>query len=388
MNVTVFFKLTFYFTTVLLFLSCGNEKDKATEAYKISIDPSYIKNISHVMVKNFFKSIGTVESKTSTKISSKIVGHVQMVKVKEGDKVKKGDLLISLRSNELKARLDESENVLLEMKRSLSAAEAAKEEADALLTLASVTYKRFKELKEKESISIQEFDEIKAQYEVARARINKADEAIAAFQAKKRQAESSLKAAETYYEYTKIRAPFSGVITQKSVNKGDLASPGFTLMILEDYNNYRLKAVVDESKVKKITLGQKVDIVIEALSEERIEGRVKEIIPRVDPVTRKFLVKIDLPLISGIMSGMYGKAYFPMEDQPLLLVPQKALSECGQLSSLFVVNENGVVERRLVKVGKRYGDNIEILSGISPDESIIVDKLYQLTEGCILKEGK
>ena len=117
-----------------------------------------------------------------------------------------------------------------------------------------------------------------------------------------------------------------------------------------------------------------------------MKGKVAEVIPRIDPATRTFQVKIDLPPLSGITSGMYGKAFFPMGKTSLLLVPQSAVIECGQLSGLLMVNEKSQVERRLVKVGKIYGDRIEILSGLNQGESVVVRDLDRLKEGCFVEK--
>jgi len=115
-----------------------------------------------------------------------------------------------------------------------------------------------------------------------------------------------------------------------------------------------------------------------------MKGRVAEIVPHIDPGSRTFKVMIDLPQVSGIKSGMYGKAYFPIGKTSLLLVPKTALAECGQLSSLYIVDEEGVVERRLIKAGKEYDDKIEILSGLDPGESVVVRDLVNVTEGCLV----
>lgn len=371
---------------VIIFVGCGKGEEETKSPPKVTIDPAAIEKISPVMVDDLYRSVGTVKSRTTTQLSSKVMGYVQEVKVKEGDTVKEGDLLVDLKSSELESRLEGARNSIAEIERNLSEAEAAKEEAQAHLALAEVTYQRFKELLDKQSVSTQEFDEVNAKYKVAKATVMRAEETIGSLEARKKQAQSTMEEAETYYGYTKVKAPFSGIITHKNVDEGDLAVPGNTLLVMEDNQHYQLEAIADESKVEKITIGQEIEVSLDALGEEGIMGKVVEIIPRIDPATRTFQVKIDLPLSLGIKSGMYGKAFFPIGKSSLLLVPKTALVECGQLSTLFVVNEKNQVERRLVKVGKPYEDRVEILTGLDPGESVIIRDLCKIKEGCLVEK--
>jgi len=367
-----------------LFTGCGQEEHNVEGPPKVTVDPATVKKILPVTVDDVYRSVGTVLSKNTTQIAGKVMGHVKEVKVKEGDKVKRGDLLIVLKGEELKYRLESARNAVLEIERRLAEAEAAKEEAEAQLGLTKTTLHRFKNLLARESVTPQEFDEVKAKYDVATARVKRAEKAIGSLKAKKQQVESSRKEASTYYDYTQIKAPFSGLITQKMIYEGDMAIPGNTLLVLEDNQHYQLETFVEESKIKKISVGQEAEVRLDALGQEQMKGRVAEIVPHIDPGSRTFKVKIDLSQVSGIKSGMYGKAYFPIGKTSLLLVPKTALAECGQLSSLYIVNEESVVERRLVKVGKDYDDKVEILSGLDPGELVVVHDLVNVTEGCLV----
>lgn len=367
---------------VLLFIGCGKESDKTKNQSEVTLDPAHVEKVTPLIVDNLYRSVGTVKSKNVAQISPKVIGYVQEVKVREGDKVKKNDLLVVLKSKELKSRLEGAKNSLSEAKRNLSEAEAANEEAQAQFHLAEITYQRFKDLMDRQSVSRQEFDQAKANYEMAKARLRRAEETIGSLHAKKKQVESSLEEARAFFGYTRVKAPFSGIITQKIVYEGDLAIPGNPLLVLEDNQNYQIEAIVDESNVGKITNGEEVDVVLDALGETKIKGKVSEIIPRIDPASRTFPVKIDLPLQSTIKSGMYGKVYFPIGKRAKILVPKEALIECGELSSIFTINHAGRVERRLVKEGKEYNSKVEILSGLDPGESIVVREVFKFKEGC------
>jgi len=367
---------------LVLDVGCEKHGKPKKERSTISVDPATVAKVVPATVDDLYRCVGTVVSKTTSEIAGKVMGHVACVKVKEGDRVEKGDLLIELRSQELKSRLEAAKNSLLEIERTLREAVAAGEEAGAQLALAEATYERYQGLTERQSVSLQEFDEVTANYEVAKARVRQSEEAIASLEAKKNEVKASMEEAKTYYAYTRIEAPFSGIITQKMIDEGDLAMPGNTLLVLEVDDQYQLAALVDESKAGMIQRGDELKVVLEALGQENMRGKVSEIIPHVDPATRTFEVKINLPQVPGLKSGMYGKAYFPVGKASVLLVPKTALAECGQLTSVYVVGEDGVVRRRLVKTGKAYDGSIEILSGITGGESVVMRDLFKVTEGC------
>jgi len=363
---------------------CGTENEKQNHQPGVMVDPAHVEKINPMMLDDLYRSVATVKSKNTARISSKVMGYVLEVTVKEGDMVKEGDVLVVLQSKELESRLEGAKNALSEIESNISEAEAAKAEAHAQLQLAKITFQRFKELRERESVSQQEFDQANATYEVAKARQRRAEQTLASFYSKKRQTAASLDEAKTFYDYTHLKAPYPGLISQKMVYEGDLASPGTPLLVLEDNRHYQLEAIVDESKSGRIKTGQDVDVSVDALGEGRIKGKVAEIIPNIDSVSRTFQVKIDLPLLPQVTSGMFGKAYFPMGKRTMMLVPKGALLECGELSSLLVVNQKGRVERRLVKEGREYHGKVEILSGLNPGESIVAQDVFKVKEGCMV----
>lgn len=367
-----------------LVLSCGKEGEKQIGQPGVFVDPAQVQKVIPVMVDKLYRSVGTVKSKNTAQISSKVMGYISEIRVKEGDVVKEGDLLAVLQSKELESRLEGAKNALVEIERNVSESVAVQEETKAQLQLAEITFQRFKDLRERESVSQQEFDQANANYEVAKARQRRTAEALSSLYAKRKRVASSLDEAKTFYEYTHLRAPFAGLISQKMIDPGDLASPGTQLLVLEDNQQYQLEASVDESLSGKIRIGEGVEVSVDALGEGKIKGRVSEIVPHIDPISRTFLVKIDLPLLPTLKSGMYGKVFFPVGKITLVLVPKAALVECGQLSSLFVVNKEGQVERRLVKEGKEYNGKIEILSGLDPGESIVVRDVFKVKEGCLV----
>ncbi len=126
---------------------------------------------------------------------------------------------------------------------------------------------------------------------------------------------------------------------------------------------------MDESKLPFVKTGQTVEVALEAL-DRRLTARVSEIVPAVDAASRAYTVKIDLPALPNVRSGMFGRAWFPMGARKVVAVPAAAVVERGQLQSVFVV-EDGVARNRLVTTGKRQPDAVEVLSGLSEGEKVV-----------------
>jgi RND family efflux transporter MFP subunit len=235
------------------------------------------------------------------------------------------------------------------------------------------------ELASKKSISNQEFDEASARlrsaeaaYEMARARRSQLESRLA-------QAEQEIRAARVMRDYTRIAAPFSGVVTAKPVEPGSLASPGAPLLTIESEGGYRLEASVDESKLPLVKTGQTVDVAVEAL-DRRLRAGVSEIVPAVDASSRAYIVKIDLPALGNVRSGMFGRVWFPIGSRRVLTVPAVALVERGQLQSVFVL-EDGVARNRLITTGKRRPDTVEVLSGLSEGEKVVSPLAPAVSDG-------
>ena len=136
-------------------------------------------------------------------------------------------------------------------------------------------------------------------------------------------ADASAAAAKTLVGYTKVTAPFNGVITRKYADVGDLASPGKSLLEMEDSSALRLEADVPDALVDKISLGDRLPVRVGTL-ETNLEGVVSEIAPSSDSNSRTFLVKLDLPSTPGLRAGQFGRAAVPVGKTSALRVPASA----------------------------------------------------------------
>ncbi|MEW6300733.1 MAG: efflux RND transporter periplasmic adaptor subunit, partial [Thermodesulfobacteriota bacterium] len=222
---------------------------------------------------------------------------------------------------------------------------------------------------------------------VARARAIKASLLAKRQQvrAKIAQAEAEVAHAMVAVDDATLRAPFAGIVTAKPAEVGTLAAPGIPLLTIEE-ERYRLEATVPESAVGQVGKGQTATVLIDAV-QKQLTGPVVEIVPAADPRSRTFTVKVDLPLEPELRSGLYGKAQFAIGQTTLLTVPRTAVVERGQLQGVFVLEQDQRAHLRLVKTGKVYGNQIEILAGLHPGERVIVAGVAQVSDGSRVESG-
>jgi multidrug efflux pump subunit AcrA (membrane-fusion protein) len=154
-------------------------------------------------------------------------------------------------------------------------------------------------------------------------------------------------------------------------------------LTLERGGAYRLEASVEESRLLQIRVGQRVWVVLEALN-QTLEARVSELVPAVDPASRTYTVKINLPSLPQVRSGMFGRAAFDLGTRSVLAVPAGAVIERGQIQSVLVAEE-GVAKTRLVTLGQTFQDQREVLSGLSPGERLIFPIPAGLSDGATVE---
>ncbi|MBI5419079.1 MAG: efflux RND transporter periplasmic adaptor subunit, partial [Deltaproteobacteria bacterium] len=267
-------------------------------------------------------------------------------------------------------------------------AEAAREEAERAIAqaeagkaLAEKTYARYRKLYEEKVVSQQEFDEVEAKTTVAVKDYERAIEKRAQVQARVAQARGQRNAANAMLSYTRLTAPFGGVVTEKKTEVGSMAVPGVPLLVLEDTRRYRLEASVPEAHLSSLSVGSRVQVGLDSAPGDFRPAVISEIAPMVDPASRTFVAKADLSGPRALRTGMYGRLRFPIGKGTVLAVPEKAISRAGGYDGLFVVAPDNVARLVMVKTGGRYGDGIEILSGIEPGARVAVSPLDKLADG-------
>ena len=328
---------------------------------------------------SIYEAMGTVRARTSAAISAKLMGYVREVKVQAGDRVREGQVLVTLDTRDLDVNSRRAEAAREEVRTGVPEADSAVAAAKANLDLAQVTFRRMRDLFQKKSLSDQEFDEASARLKAAQAEFDIARARRTQMNSKLEQVDQEVRSAEVTRSYADVLAPFAGLVTARSVEPGSLALPGTPLLTLEREGAYRLEAAVEESHLAAIRVGQPVSVTLDSINLP-IEARVSEIVPAVDAASRAYTVKIDLPAISSLRSGVFGRAAFQFGSRMLLAIPAAAVTERGQLQSVLVA-DNGVARTRLITAGQKINERLEVLSGLSAGEQVIFPVVQGLSDG-------
>jgi multidrug efflux pump subunit AcrA (membrane-fusion protein) len=378
---------------VLLATACEKKQEAAPEKpTTVSGIQTEVVNIS--ATSDYYEAVGTVRAKTSTVLSAKIVGSITALHAREGDRVRAGQTLIEIDNRDARTQVSkaqagvrEAQTGTDEVDKNIRAAESAKAAAEANKALADSTLKRYQVLRDRKSVSPQEFDEVETKYKVASAEVERAERMLQSLIARKNMvlaridsAKADVAVAQVQVGFARITSPINGVVITKHAEVGSLAAPGTPLLTIED-SNYRLEAAVEESQLRSIRLGMNALVTIDALGQEEMSGRVVEIVPAADPASRSYTVKIELPGQAMLRSGLFGKARFISGEREVLMIPNKALVPRGQLSYVYVVDASGIARMRLLTLGKQSGERVEVLSGLSSGERIVSDGTMLNREG-------
>ena len=362
-----------------------------------------LETVQPLGVDDYYEAVGTVRAKNTSIVAAKVMGSITAVHVLEGDSVRAGQTLIEIENRDatiqlrkMQAGVSESLNSLEEVERSIRAAESERTAARANETLARTTFNRYEMLFKRQSVSPQEFDEVSAKYEVAKAESERADRMLLVTKARENQvrarieqARADVANAQVYVSYSRIAAPINGIVVSKQIDVGSMAMPGAPLLSIENNSHYQLEASVEESQLGRINLHDQAVVVVEALGGQEMRGIVEQIVPASDPASRSYLVKISVATDSGVplKSGLYGKARFIIGQRTVLSVPHKAIAQQGQIAAVFVVDQSGIARLRLVKTGRSLGDRIEVLSGLNQGEQIVSEVVASLKDGTPVRDA-
>ena len=328
---------------------------------------------------SLYEATGTVRARTSAPISAKLMGAVREVKVQVGDRVHEGQLLVTLEARDLEVSSRRAEAARESVRSAMPEADSAVAVAKANLDLAQVTFGRLQDLWQKKSISNQEFDEAAAKLKAAQAGYEMSRARRLQLNARLAEVDQEVSSTEVTRSYANVVAPFAGVVIARSIEPGSVAMPGAPLMTIERAGALRFEASVEESRLGTIHIGQPVSVSFDSLNRV-IEARVAEVSPSVDASSRTYTVKMDLPNLESLRSGVFGRAAFPAGSRSILAIPTSAVAERGQLHSVMIV-EDGRAHTRLITVGQKMKDRLEVLSGLSVGDRLIFPVPRDLADG-------
>jgi len=289
-------------------------------------------------------AVGSVQPKKRTEVASQVLATVLEVRVRPGDRVKPNELLVTLDDRELAAQQRET------------IASLASTEADLVTRRAD--FERVKRAKAGGAVSEDEYGKVEGAFRVAEAQVTRAKEVIARL--------------AVQITHTKIVATGSGLVADRFVDPGDLASPGKPLLSVYDPDNLELHASVPETLAPAVTVGIELPVRIDAINFSA-RGTVREVVPQAQQASRSVLIKVTLPPVPSVkplLPGMFGRVEIPVGTVDRLWVPQKAVFQIGQLDLVEIANPDGTFTRRFVRTGQEQNGKVEILSGLSVGERI------------------
>lgn len=310
--------------------------------------------------------VGSVRARTSAVVSPRIPGSISVLRVREGDRVKKGQLLAQLDAQENQATAAVATAAIDEARRGLDEALSRKK-------LSDTTFDRYQKLLNEQAVSRQEFDARQTEKEVA-------GQVVARAESRLKQAKEGARAANTISGYTRIIAPISGIIVSKQADLGASVFPGQPLMTIEDEGSYQLELALPENMATKVRPGSPLQVTLDAIGSS-FSARVAEIVPAADPASRTFIAKVALNQ-KGLKSGMFGRGAISLGTTVNgISVPKKAVIERGALTSVWALDKQNIASMRIVKVGRQAGERVEILSGLSEGDRVVATGVEKVTEG-------
>lgn len=366
-------------------VACGSKTETPSKAEAKGGPPVQVRTtvVSQVEWPSIYDAVGTVRARTATQISARIMGAAREVLVRVGDRVRQGQTLVVIDSRDIESRQRQVDAALTEAHSAEAEAQNAIESARANLELAESTFRRMKDLHDKQSLSNQEFDEATARLRMAKANAEMAASRRKQVEAKIAQAKEEGNSVRIQNEYAIITAPFAGIVTEKTVEPGNMITPGVPLMTIEREGAYRLEAAVEEANISKIRPGMRSAVTLESL-DRTIDATVSEIVPSVDATSRAFIAKIDLPGMPNLRSGLFGRARFSTGKRSVVAVPAAAVVERGQIQWVFVA-DGDTARGRIVTLGQRHEDSVEVLSGLRAGEKIVASASGELLDGSKLE---
>jgi len=294
----------------------------------------------------------SVVAETRVTLASRLMGFIRSLDVVEGQTVTVGQRLFSIDPVELQGQVEQSR--------------AALRQAEDARNDAALEYARFAALLKEEVVTRQQYEKTKLQLDVANSRVA--------------QANAALNSAGNQLRYATVTSPINGVVTRKMAQAGDLATPGQPVLSLENPHALQVETQVSQSILRNLKVGAPVQVEVDG-QDGAIEARVARISPAADPVSRTFLVILDIRA-PGLRSGQFARALFPLGEREALTVPEAALVNRAGIEGVFVVDADNRAHFRMVRGGERRAGRVEVQAGLQAGERVVIGgDLAQLESG-------
>jgi RND family efflux transporter MFP subunit len=295
--------------------------------------------VTRQTVDSVVTAAGALNSRNTSVLSSKIMGKVISLGAREGDHVKAGKVLMRIESGEITAQVVQ---------------------AQAAYNNAKLQYDRIKSLFDAQASTQMEMDQATLGLETAKA---------------------GLSAAKAMESYTVITAPIDGQITEKRINVGEMAMPGQPVLKIEDNQHLRLEVTVQEQDILQVQPGKKVAVRIDAMPGRELAGTVAQVVQASDVRTHSFIVKVDVPAEKGLITGMYGKAFFSTGSREAIVVPRSAVVELSGITGVYIIGGEGRAVFQMLQLGPQHGADVEVQTGLANGDRVIADNTLGRIEG-------
>ena len=357
---------------------------------------------------------GYVVAQRKAAVAGKVTGRLEWLGVKEGSRVKKGEIIARLEKQDVlaaeaqaKANLAGSRDALKQASANVINAKSALDQAKAELSDAKLNIDRQRDLLKKGFVAKSDYDSAEARYKKAVAGVEGAKAAIRADEAAQNEARAAIGAsaaalngAEAGVEYTLIRAPFDAVVLTKNADIGDIVTPigastnaQAAVVTIADMDSLEVEADVSEANLELVHQGQPCEIQLDALPGSRFRGEVSVIVPTADRTKASVMVKVKfIDKDPRILPEMSAKVAFlahwpsPEDRKPLLAVNPAALTKRRGKQAVFVIKDGRAV-LTAVRTGKKLGDWVEVASGLKTGDKVAVSNVDKLNDGSKIKEA-
>lgn len=364
----------------------------------------------------------SVRSRRQAVLATKLPGRILYLQAEEGDVLSAGSVAVEIDTSDLLARtqqaqagresavaargqseagLQQSQQAVAQSQAQLKTLLNQRQEANARLQLAQKDELRYRGLAQEGAIPRQRADQALADLQVAQSRVqqlqaqinsaqvgirqsqagvSQAQSALVRTQAGISEAEAGVQVAASDLSYGTIRAPFRGVVVEKSAWQGELNTPGRPLLKLQDLDQLEVTLNLPESRLEQVQQGQLLAAEVPSLK-RKLQLKVRQIVAATDPSTRSFTVRLSLlDSPRQLLPGTFVRVSLPEPSRALLVLPEAAIAQRGQLEGAFVISQ-GLAEFRLLQLGKHLSDGREVLSGVQAGEEVVLKPSDTLQDG-------
>jgi HlyD family secretion protein len=344
---------------------------------------------------------GRVEAPLRVEIGSQITGTVAAIPVAEGQFVKAGQMLIRLDDSEAQAQVEQGRSAVLQAETrlrqlhetDLPIAEQSQRQAEADLRNARLQFDRSKKLYGTGLIAQSDLDDAEHALDVAESKAKSAELQVLSnreeggnyriAEAALKQAEANLRAADATLAYTRVKAPAAGTLISRSVERGNVAQPGKTLMVLSPAGETQLVVQIDEKSFGLLALGQKARASADAYPSRTFTAELAYINPGVDATRGSVEVKLRVPSPPDyLLQDMTVSVDIEVARRPnALILPAEAIHDAAGVNPWALTVDSGLAKRQNVKIGARRDGRVEILDGLQDGDLVVPSTDARVVEG-------